>query len=316
MDDAPRDSIVPMWKRTPVASRCAHAASTGASPPESSSAGRGPWGGRAAVVVLGLAIVSTALTYVHDVGAEGKTPFLAEQLRKNTDYRVRSAAALSLGTSDDPSAVKPLCACLADANEAESVRISCAAALGKLKKPGADVCLKDHANDKNAKVKDQVSASLKTLGGGSVVQLQCPAAPAKGTPKYYVGVEIGNKTNRPDAEIKPLVEKSVRCKLLTMARFKVAPAGSFSVKEMTDVVTKEKLDGWHLLVTVDPIKYEAGQVKVNMNLVISTHGREFKGGATSFAAIPGVTSPSKVDEDDLIKMLAEKMATDFAGTKP
>jgi hypothetical protein len=316
MDDAPRDSIVPMWKRTPVEPRRAEAASFGIAPRRSTDAGPLPRGSRAGVLLIGIASAAAALTWVPEVDAEGKTPFLTEQLRKHTDYRVRTSAAMSLGTSDDVSAVKPLCACLDDDKEVESVRISCAAALGKLKKPGADQCLKDHANDKNAKVKDQVASSLKALGGGASVQLQCPAPPAKGTPKYYVGVEIGNKTNRPDTEIKPLVEKEIRCKLQTMPRFKMAPAGSTSPKDMTTVVDKEKLDGWYLQITVDPIKYESGQVKVAMNMVIQTHTRDIKGNASRNAAIPGVTSPSKPDEDDLIKLLAEKLANDFAGTKP
>jgi hypothetical protein len=268
-------------------------------------------------MLFGIAIASAlvAISVVPDVAAEGKTAFLAEQLRKSSDYRTRTTAALSLGTSDDVAAVKPLCACLDDDKEVESVRIACAAGLGKLKKTGSDTCLKDHANDKNAKVKEQVAASLKALGGGSA-QLQCPNPPAKGTAKYYVGIDIGNKTSRPDADVKPIVEKEVRCKLQSMARFKVAPAGSNSPKDMGDVVAKEKLDGYFLTVTVDPIKYDSGQVKVSMRMTMQTHTRDIKGEFSRNAAIPGVTSPSKADEDDLVKLLSEKLANDFAGAKP
>jgi hypothetical protein len=317
MDDDPRDSIVPMWKRPRLARTPSLEAPRPEPPPRALvSAPSGRPIALARLALVAVAAVLASVTFVQDVSAEGKTLFLAEQLRKSTDYRTRTTAALSLGTTDDVAAVKPLCECLGDDKEVESVRIACAGALGKLKKAGAEACLKEHVNHKNAKVKEQVAASIKALGGGATAQLQCPTAPAKGTPKYYVGVEIGNKTNRPDSDIKPLVDKEVRCKLQTMSRFKIAPAGGTSPKDMTDVVTKEKLDGYLLQVTVDPIKYESGQVKVSMNLVIQTHTRDIKGTASRNAAIPGVTSPSKVDEDDLLKLLSEKLANDFAGAKP
>ncbi len=308
MDDDPRDNIVPMPKRPRLAR-------TPSLEPQTTRGAVAILRRGSRVLTLTLAALLAGVTIVHDVSAEAKTADMADKLRKSTDYRTRITAALALGTSDDAAAVKPLCSCLDDDEEIESVRIACAAALGKLKKPGVETCLKDHAKDKNAKVKDQVAASVRALGGASV-QLQCPTPPAKGTPKYYVGVEIGNKTNRPDADIKPLVDKEVRCKLQTMSRFKVAPMGSTSPREMTDIVNKEKLDGYLLQLTVDPIKYEGGQMKVSMNLVIQTHTRDIKATAARNAALPGVTSPSKADEDDLIKYLAEKLANDFATAKP
>ena len=47
-----------------------------------------------------------------------------------------------------------------------------------------------------------------------------------------------------------------------------------------------------------------------------THTRDLKGEIGKSLSIPGVSSPSKSDEDDLIKMAAEKLTNDFAGLKP
>lgn len=250
-----------------------------------------------------------------------KTSFLAEQLRKNADFRVRVDAALKLGTSDDPQGVKPLCLCLADQSETEAVRVACAAALGKLKHPGGDECLKKNDKDSSAKVREQVGTSIKALGGGSSGgssggAVKCKDPPAGGKAKYYVGVGISNKTSRPDTDIKPLVESQVYCKLQAMGRFKLAPSDEIDPKKMGVAVSKEKLDGYFLTVSVEPIKYDGGNLKVSMKLTIMTHTRDLKGELGKSLSIPGVSSPSKSDEDDLIKMAAEKLVNDFAGLKP
>lgn len=249
-----------------------------------------------------------------------KTAFLADQLKKNPDFRVRVDAALKLGTSDDAAGIKPLCTCLADQSETEAVRVACAAALGKLKKPGGDECLKKNEKDSSPKVREQVATSIKALGGGAggsaSAPVKCKDPPGGGKAKYYVGVGISNKTGRPDTDIKPLVESQVVCKLQSMGRFKMAPDGETDPKKMGVAVTKDKLDGYFLNVSVEPIKYDGGSLKVSMKLTIMSHTRDLKGELGKSLSIPGVSSPSKPDEDDLIKMAAEKLVNDFAGLKP
>jgi hypothetical protein len=287
--------------------------------------------GRHRHFVLAAAALALSVTVCPDVCADakstpatgGKVSFFADQLKNNDDFRVRTKAALSLGTSDDPSAVKPLCSCLDDGSEVESVRVACAAALGKLKKPGADVCLKSHASDSSSKVKEQVASSLKSLGGAipstTSTDDQCPASTAptaKAKAKYYVGVVVNNKTTRPDAEIKSMISKEVRCKLLAQGRFKLASDDQTDPKSMGVVVKKEKLDGYYLQMQVDPITYKGGQLQISMKLTIMTESRDLKGEATKTLAMPGMSSPSKDDEDDLLKMAAQKLADAFADLKP
>lgn len=251
--------------------------------------------------------------------AQSKVAAFADKLKKDPDFRVRVDSALKIGTSDDPAGIKPLCQCLADQSETEAVRVACAAALGKLKKPGGDECLKKHSSDSNSKVREQVGTSLKALGGGAPAAsgpVKCKDPPASGKPKYYVGVGISNKTGRPDSDIKALVESQVVCKLQSMGRFKVAPADESDPKKMGSIVTKEKLDGYFLTVSVEPIKYDGGTLKISMKLTMMTHTRDLKGEFGKSLSMPGVSSPSKSDEDDLIKMAAEKLVNDFAGQKP
>lgn len=266
----------------------------------------------AAALAVASVFASTA------VRAEGKSAFLAEQLRKNTDFRVRVDAALKLGTSDDPEAVKPLCACLDDGSEVETVRVTCAAALGKLKKPGGDTCLKEHSSDKSSKVREQVTTSLKALGGTVAAPVSstgpaCLNSAATGKPKYYVGVLVKNKTGRPDSDIKAMVEQAILCKLQSLGRFKLTV--DTDPAKMAKVASSDKLDGYYLLVQVEPFVYQGGNLTVGMKITMMTHTRDLKGELGKTLTV-GASSPSKMDEDDLIKLAATKLTDDFAKLKP
>lgn len=276
-------------------------------------------GRRAQLWTFGLALGAVIGVVASRSFAEGKVPFLAEQLRKNPDFRVRTSAALSLGTTDDNDAIKPLCACLDDGAEVESVRVACAAALGKLTKPGSEQCLKSHTSDSSAKVKEQVGASLKALGSMTSSASSLPACPATATTakaKYYVGINVLNKSSRPDAEVRPLVTREVRCKLTSVGRFRVAPDDAIDAKSMSAAMAHDKLEGWYVTVQIEPIAYDGGNLKVSMKLTLMTHARELKGEISKTLQLPGVGKPSKSDEDELLKLGAQKLADAFADLKP
>ena len=65
-------------------------------------------------VLLCFAIAITVIP--RTVRADPRTSYLADQLKSNDDYRVRTQAALALGASGDDAAVKPLCDALGDSN--------------------------------------------------------------------------------------------------------------------------------------------------------------------------------------------------------
>src|SRR5688572_22704431 len=147
----------------------------------------------ARAVVLSFTSILLPPKLVH---ADARTSFLVEQLKTNDDYRVRTQAALALGASGDDTAIKPLCDALVDSNV--SVKVAAAAALGKLGKAGGVSCLEAaRAKETAPAVKSQMEKSLASLrsgggdGGGST-----PPPPGPGA-KYYVAIEVTNKTNRP-----------------------------------------------------------------------------------------------------------------------
>ena len=111
--------------------------------------------------VLRALLVVLCATYL--ALAQGRVGVLIDQLKNGTDFRLRTQAALALGTSDDPSAAAPLCEALDDASD--SVRSAAAAALGKLKNPAGLPCLRNHMGEMNASVRFVIERSMNALQG-------------------------------------------------------------------------------------------------------------------------------------------------------
>jgi hypothetical protein len=88
---------------------------------------------------------------------------LVSQLNPSNDFRVRVQAALQLGKSMDPAALKPLVDALDDANA--SVRAAAVAALESLGDRRAIPYLKEHRLDRSAPVRNQIKSSLAALEG-------------------------------------------------------------------------------------------------------------------------------------------------------
>ena len=179
--------------------------------------------------------------------------YLAEQLRTSDDYRVRTQAALALGASGDDAAVKPLCDALGDANA--SVKVASAAALGKLGKPAGLPCLKAALRRESAaSVKSQIEKSIATLGaqGGGAAQAAPATPPPPGADtKFYVAIQVTNKTGRSAAEVDAIVRGAMQDKILAKRGYAVAPKAE-TAAQGGQVVKSKRLKGFFLVATVEP----------------------------------------------------------------
>ena len=87
--------------------------------------------------------------------------FLARQLGTATDPRVRAQAALTLGTTEAPGALGPLCSALAD--PVPLVRGAVARSLPELHDLGALDCLAPHATDPAPDAQSEIHRALALL---------------------------------------------------------------------------------------------------------------------------------------------------------
>src|SRR5258707_4255234 len=173
--------------------------------------------------VLGIlpAVFFAAFFAAYSASAESRVPFLIEQLKSASDFRLRTQAALALGASDDPSAATPLCDALDDTSD--SVRSAAAAALGKLRNPAGLPCLRDHMTDSNASVRSVIERSAKALGGST-----WPTKPPLPGPNdtFYVAIgPVTDKTGRSDKTVEQIVGSTMQDKLLSLRGYAVAPQG-------------------------------------------------------------------------------------------
>lgn len=251
-------------------------------------------------VTLVLSLIPTRLY------AQQRTSYLAEQLKTNDDYRVRTQAALALGASGDDAATKPLCDALSDANA--SVKVAAAAALGKLGKPAGLSCLRRaEGREQTPAVKSQIQKSIAALSTGGVA---APPPPGADT-KYYVAIEITNKTGRPESEIEPLLRAAMQSKILAKPGYAVAPKGE-TLAQGKKILNGKKLKGFYLLATVEPAVYQGGNLTQVVRVSMWTYpSKSLQGEFAPKLTQSGTPTKDVQSENVLMKMCVENAIETF-----
>lgn len=263
----------------------------------------------ALALMLALLIPVAAPSTAH---ADPRTSFLIEQL-KSDDYRVRTQAALALGSSGDDSAVQPLCEALKDSKS--SVKAAAATALSKLGKVSGLPCLEAAAaKESSFTVKSQLQKSAKELKEASLPPgLQKPPPPGPDS-KYYVAIEVTNKSGRPVAEIEPLVRGTMQTKLLGKKGYAVAPKGETSVQG-GQIVKGKKLKGFLITAIVEAPSYEGMDLKQVVRLTVWSYpGKALRGEYTLKLAQSNTSKGDTKSEDLLVKMCVEGGLENFFKT--
>jgi hypothetical protein len=259
---------------------------------------------RALTTIL-FALVVTLFTVA--ASAESKAGELAKQL-KSDDYRVRTQAALALGATGDEAAIKPLCDALSDENA--SVKTAAAAALGKLTKPASLKCLEAAiAKETTPAVKTTMQKSIDGLKATSSTSA-APPPPGKDA-KFYVAIEVTNKTSRAAAEVEAIVRAAMQAKLLSKAGYAVAPKGE-TVAQGGQIVKAKKLKGFILMATVEAPVYANGSLSVKFTVAMATYpDKSIQGSFSPKLTQSNTPSTDTKSEDALFKLCAESAVDSF-----
>ena len=246
--------------------------------------------------------------------------FLAERL-KAEDFRVRTNAALALGATNDEAAVQPLCGALADANEV--VRQAAAAGLKRLAKPSSVACMRARVSaEPSDAVKLQLSRAIDAIAAAAPAPAATGAsaaspmdAPPKNVPgaKIYVSVSpVANATSRAQADVDRAVLAAVRAKLESLGTIQIAPRGE-APEAARAVLSKRKLKGYYLSISIDKFEYAAGNLKVNLKMAVLTYpGKDLKGEVPAGVVQTGVRPGDARAEDNLMAMAASRAVELFA----
>jgi hypothetical protein len=269
------------------------------------------WMRRYLLPLLWWSALVVALLAPRTASADPRTSYLVDQLKTNEDYRVRTQAALALGASADDAAVQPLCDALGiDSNV--SVRVAAAAALGKLAKPAGLPCLKTaEAKESAPSVKAQIQKSISTLAGGGGSAGGAPPPPGPDA-KFYVAIQVTNKTTRPTPEIEGIVRSAMQAKLLGKKGYAVAPKSETTAQGGT-IVKGKNLKGYFLIATVEPPVYERGTLTQVVRVSMWTYpGKALQGEFSPKLTQDGTPKTDIPSENTLMKMAAENAIETFA----
>jgi hypothetical protein len=214
---------------------------------------------------------------------------LSKQLGTGQEPKVRSQAALGLGSSDDPEALKPLCAALKDSSE--QVRAASAQALGKLKELAGLECLKSRKSETDAATKAAIQASIEAL-----------QAFKERTPRVYVQLSgVKDKTGQLKPEVLKVTEARMRRKL-TQVGAMLAPTKE-SKAAAQGVLRKHGIQGFRLQAEIHPT--EGGGLRVSV-VCISYPDQALLGDVELQA--------SGAKPEELLKVLAPRIIDEAADT--
>jgi hypothetical protein len=273
------------------------------------------------LVLVGLAVLAMLATQMfgaRPARADGRVAFLADRLQyppasgKPDDFRVRTNAALALGATDDDGAIAPLCSGLDDPSEI--VRQAVGVALKRLARAASHDCLQRRLGvEANAGVKAQLQKALDALGasGASGGTSAPPAAPANA--KFYVSVsKITNHTTRPAADVERIVGGAIASKLADFGEYQLAPANETNAAAKA-AMSKRKLKGYYLGVSVDKFDYSDGNLRVRVKIAVFSYPeRDLRGEIPAGATLPGARPGDSGSEDELMTAVASRAAELFA----
>lgn len=274
------------------------------------------------------AVLVTTLAATSASAQQGRTAFLIERLKyppksgASDDFRVRTNAALALGQSDDDVAVDPLCRAL-EIDPSEVVRQAVAAALKRLSRPSALDCLRPRqASETSAAVRLQISRAIEALesqGSGSAAGASAAASDQPFKPKfvpnakYYVSISpITNNTDRAKDDVQRIVLDAIRSKLESTGQFQIAPENEAPASAKA-AMSKRKLKGYYLSLSVDSFDYSGGNLRVRMKCAVFTYpNKDLRGHFTPGATQQGVRQGDHSAEDNLLSIVSSAAIDQFS----
>jgi hypothetical protein len=237
--------------------------------------------------------------------AADKLDRMADELKNNEDFRVRTQAALALGASKDKRAVEALCTGLDDSNT--TVRAASAAALGKLALGGFE-CLKSHRDSEtNASVTSVIEKAMEKVKAGSrpAVTLET---------RYYVAIgPVTDKTGRTGTEVDDMVHQAMEEASSSLSDCVTAPREETAVQAKTVVGKFKNLKAFFLWPKAMAPDYTGGNLTVRFEISVFTYpGKALKGTIPLKLTMPDVGSKDRSAEDDLFKRAAASAFERFA----
>ncbi len=221
---------------------------------------------------------------------------LVQNLANGSDFRIRTQAALALGASKSKRAVEPLCSGLGDANA--TVRAASAAALGRLRLGGSECLQKRLATETSDTVKSTIMRALDPVFTSDT--------------KYYLAIgKTADKTGRSE-EVDGIVHSAMAGAAGALPIYAVAPRAESVADAKRRLAPHSNVKPFFLSPRLG-VDYGGGNLTVKLEIAMFSYpDKSLIGNYTTKLTEPGVTSPDKDSENDLIKTAAERALDKFS----
>jgi hypothetical protein len=226
-------------------------------------------------------------------------------LKNSDDFRVRTQAALALGSSKSKRAITPLCSGLNDSST--TVRAASAAALGKLKK-GGESCLKTRLKSEgSATVKSSIKKALAALGTGGEPNITESS-------KFYIAIaKPTDKNGKSSDDMDGLVRKAMSKAADGIDGYVVAPATETTAEAKTRLGKWKKLRGFYLSPKIFAPRYSRGSITIKVDVAFFTYpDKSWKGSIPVNLTMEGVDDEDKDSENELIERAVARAVEKFS----
>jgi hypothetical protein len=188
--------------------------------------------------VLLPALFSCVLPCLALAQVDARVAALSRQLATDKDPAIRSKAAQGLGTSDDPEAVRALCAGLEDPEEA--VRVAAAEGLGELQEVSALTCLQARRGGSDAVTAAAIREAVRSIEAFKAQK-----------PSIYLAFDgVKDRTGSLSPELVRFAEQRFARKLVQRGA-QLAPKGEKKAAAQS-ALQKRGIPGYRLIAEVHP----------------------------------------------------------------
>lgn len=227
---------------------------------------------------------------------------LGKKLLKDSDFRVRTQAALALGASGSKAAISPLCRGLDDGTD--TVRAASAAGLGRLQRGGKDCLEARLKKEGNSNVKKMIKKALRLIS-------EAASGPRLGkNTKYYISL-AKPKDNAGRDEVASLIRSVLIRTAASKGGFAFAPGGETAQQANKRLRKHPHVAAYHLAPKVK-VTRGSGRLEVSVEVAIFGYPNKSPQGSISRSAgRTGIDSKDTDEENALIERVCREAMREF-----
>jgi hypothetical protein len=257
------------------------------------------------LVSLAVTLAVTLVTSI-DARAQGSSLERIAQNLRDSDFRVRTQAALALGASKSEQAISPLCGALGDPNV--TVRTAVAAALGRLSLGGSACLERRLAVEATPTVKTAIARAIELISEPKI-------GPET---RFYVAIaKLSDKSGRPPGELDQRVRAGMMSAAKPLKAFAFAPPAETAEQAKQRVKRHPSLKAFYLAPRLPAFEYQNSNLTIRIDIAMFTYPeRALVGNYGVRLTQPDVEGHDVISENDLVTMAAERALEKFAKLAP